>query len=168
MKPWAFVPLDDRPCCLDFPARLAPVLLPPVELLGRFQQPGRGAELVEWLAIQDVAGAVVSLDMVAWGVLVASRHPASDLQQALRQGFGAGEGSGGEHGLRGRVGHVRQGAKFRLGHGVDVLQPQRLAHLPARPGSNQQDQRDRNQAHPDKTSIREHQRSSGEARRVAG
>ncbi len=83
MKPWAFVPLDDRPCCLDFPARLAPVLLPPVELLGRFQQPGRGAELVEWLATQDVAGAVVSLDMVAWGGLVASRHPASDLQQAL-------------------------------------------------------------------------------------
>lgn len=83
MKPWAFVPLDDRPCCLDFPARLAPVLLPPVELLGRFQQPGRGAELVDWLATQDVAGAVVSLDMVAWGGLVASRHPASDLQQAL-------------------------------------------------------------------------------------
>lgn len=86
-RPWLLVPLDDRPCCADFPQQLGgdPLLLPPRPLLGRFQTPGQCDAILDWLEDQAprAAGAIVALDMIAWGGLVASRLPDKDPQAAL-------------------------------------------------------------------------------------
>lgn len=87
----AILPLDDRPCNLRFPRALAHMVdydvpMPPPHLLGRFRVPGNCEELALWL--QRVAGevdcAVVSLDMLAYGGLVASRTTATPLEVAKR------------------------------------------------------------------------------------
>ena len=85
MRDWLFIPLDDRPCCWQFPQRLARLELPPQELLGNFQQPGDGDALLDWLEerASGAPGAIVSIDMLVWGGLVASRHPSGDLKRAL-------------------------------------------------------------------------------------
>jgi hypothetical protein len=75
------IPLDDRPPCLQFPTLLGRVgateaVSPPRELLGRFTAPGQPERIAEWLKTQDLRSfdaAVVSLDMLAYGGLVASR-----------------------------------------------------------------------------------------------
>lgn len=75
------VPLDDRPPSLQWPVRLgaiagATVVTPPREMLGRFTTPGRPGAIIEWLRGQDLASfdaAIVSLDMLVYGGLVASR-----------------------------------------------------------------------------------------------
>ena len=84
MKPWLLIPLDDRPCCWQFPQRLAPLRVPPRELLGNFQTPGDSDAILDWLEAEapGAAGAVVALDMISWGGLVASRHPTGDLKVA--------------------------------------------------------------------------------------
>ncbi len=85
-----FVPLDDRPCCLDLVVRLASlagveVSTPPTALLGNFQQPGQPEKLLEWLAVQPSRlPSVVALDMLCWGGLIASRHHHSSLGEAER------------------------------------------------------------------------------------
>lgn len=81
---WLLVPLDDRPCCYRFPQQLAPIDLPPREWLGRFQRPGEPDRLLDWLAARagEAPGSVLSLDMLAWGGLVASRHPGHSLDSA--------------------------------------------------------------------------------------
>jgi hypothetical protein len=79
------VPLDDRPSSLQWPERLgaiagATVVAPPREMLGRFATPGRPAAIIAWLRRQDLASfdaAIISLDMLAYGGLVASRTMAS-------------------------------------------------------------------------------------------
>lgn len=81
------VPLDDRPPCLQFPSLLAAiadtaVVAPPIAQLGRFTTPGDADGIAAWLDGQDPSGldaAVVSLDMLAYGGLVASRvHTVSE------------------------------------------------------------------------------------------
>ncbi len=76
-----FVPLDDRPVNLKVPRLLAQMVdyelvTPPVELLGHFQLPGNPDEIATWV-VGQVAGptdcALLSLDMLAYGGLVASR-----------------------------------------------------------------------------------------------
>lgn len=88
----ALLPLDDRPCNAKFPRALARMVdydtpTPPPHLLGRFQSPGNCEELGTWL--QRTAGevdcAVVSLDMLAYGGLVASRTAATPLEVARRR-----------------------------------------------------------------------------------
>lgn len=87
-----FIPLDDRPCCLDLVLHLAAlagrkVLTPPRGVLGRFQVPGNPVGILDWLANQDTGlPLIVSLDMVSWGGLIASRHPHSD-ESAARKNF---------------------------------------------------------------------------------
>ncbi len=80
------MPLDDRPCCADFPQQLGgdQVRLPPRSLLGRFQTPGQSDAILDWLEEQapSAAGAIIALDMIAWGGLVASRLPDKDPQAA--------------------------------------------------------------------------------------
>lgn len=85
MRDWLFIPLDDRPCCRQFPRRLARLELPPQDLLGNFQQPGDCDALLDWLddRASGAPGAIVSIDMLVWGGLVASRHPSGDLKRAL-------------------------------------------------------------------------------------
>ena len=74
------VPLDDRPCTRDFPARVAPLLgqtveRPPDDLLGTYTRAGQPEPLLAWLAerLPQAEGAILSLDMLLFGGLVASR-----------------------------------------------------------------------------------------------
>lgn len=76
------IPLDDRPPCLQKPVRLGAiadmeVVTPPRELLGKFTTYGQSDKIIEWIKAQDLRGfdaAVVSLDMLAYGGLVAMRE----------------------------------------------------------------------------------------------
>ena len=76
-----FIPLDDRPPCLQFTKQMgkigyADLITPPKELLGRFTRAGDTDKIIDWLKTQDLktfAAAIISLDMVAYGGLVASR-----------------------------------------------------------------------------------------------
>ena len=85
----ALLPLDDRPCNLQFPAQIAAIgdaqlLAPPAALLGQFNQRGDCEALRAWLdALPPVEALIVSVDMLAYGGLVASRKTATDLQTAL-------------------------------------------------------------------------------------
>lgn len=88
VQPILFVPLDDRPCCLDLVVRLAELagrqlLTPSRQALGRFQQPGDPTAILDWLEAQpSELPLVVALDMVTWGGLIASRQPASAAEAA--------------------------------------------------------------------------------------
>lgn len=76
------IPLDDRPPCLQFPIKMGligdtEVVTPPRELLGRFTDFGRSDEIIAWLKRQDLRSfdaAIVSVDMLAYGGLVAMRE----------------------------------------------------------------------------------------------
>jgi len=80
----AFVPLDDRPCCRDFPVALAPLAgwrldLPTEAMLGRAVRPGDADALLDWL--DEAPGRpLASVDMLVSGGLVASRS--LDLSEA--------------------------------------------------------------------------------------
>ena len=83
------VPLDDRPPCLQMPVRLgavadAEIVTPPRELLGRFTEAGQPERIIEWLKSQDLKrfdAAVISLDMLAYGGLVAMREYGSTTKE---------------------------------------------------------------------------------------
>lgn len=83
-QPILFVPLDDRPCCLDLVERLASLAdrqlrIPRRESLGRFKKPGEPGAILDWLQTQPAdLPLIASLDMLSWGGLIASRHPDSD------------------------------------------------------------------------------------------
>jgi hypothetical protein len=81
---WLLVPLDDRPCCWRFPQQLAPVQVPPREILGRFQQPGDSEAVLQWLRAKapSAQGCLLSLDMISWGGLVGSRQAQRSLPAA--------------------------------------------------------------------------------------
>lgn len=91
-QPILFVPLDDRPCCLDLVLRLATlagreIRTPDRSYLGRFQQPGDPSAIAGWLESQPTdLPLIASIDMLSWGGLIASRHPDSD-EQAARANF---------------------------------------------------------------------------------
>lgn len=87
-----FIPLDDRPPCLQFTQQMgmigdAEVVTPPKELLGRFTVAGQSDKIVEWLHKQDFRSfnaAIISLDMLVYGGLVASRTHNVEAGQALK------------------------------------------------------------------------------------
>jgi hypothetical protein len=86
----ALLPLDNRPCNTRFPAQIARVggdemLLPPASLLGFFNTPGQPAALAQWIRNlpREVEALVVSVDMLAYGGLVASRRPTVSAEEAL-------------------------------------------------------------------------------------
>ncbi|MFG2164946.1 DUF4127 family protein [Micromonospora chersina] len=85
----ALVPLDDRPVNTYAPQMTAAsagarVQLPPRDLLGRFFTPGDGAAIARWLGATDSAdGYVISVSMLAYGGLIASRTAAPTLAAAL-------------------------------------------------------------------------------------
>jgi len=58
---------------------------PPRALLGRFLTPGQPERVAEWLrrGAPSARMAIVSLDMLAYGGLVASRAPTVDVATAL-------------------------------------------------------------------------------------
>lgn len=88
----ALVPIDDRPATTQFAQWIAKIadheiVMPPRTLLGRFTQPGDTARLGEWLRDLDapeVDALIVSIDMLAFGGLVASREPLISLEEAHR------------------------------------------------------------------------------------
>ena len=80
------VPVDDRPTSLHAPVALGevagvPVRTPPRDQLGRFTRPADAAAVAAWLrregAESPTSPVVVSLDLLAYGGLVASRRAAS-------------------------------------------------------------------------------------------
>lgn len=87
------IPLDDRPPCLQFTQEMgkignAVVIAPPMSLLGKFTTPGRSDEIITWIKKQDIRSfdaAVVSLDMLAYGGLVASRVHQIGSETALKR-----------------------------------------------------------------------------------
>jgi hypothetical protein len=87
----ALVPLDDRPVCLQYPQMMAPlahaeIVAPPIEQLGRFTTPGDSNAIARWLRAQDwshIDALIVSIDMLAYGGLVASRVHRVDETTAL-------------------------------------------------------------------------------------
>ena len=89
IKKVALIPLDDRPCCLDFPKKLGSIAdvevkSPPKEIIGKYLTPGSPQKLSEWIknVSNDVDAAVVSSDMLAFGGLVASRELKISKEQA--------------------------------------------------------------------------------------
>lgn len=87
------IPLDDRPPCLQFPVRMgaigdAKIVTPPRELLGRFTEFGKPAEIIAWVKkqnLQSFDAAIVSVDMLAYGGLVAMRVHKTDDADAMRR-----------------------------------------------------------------------------------
>ncbi len=87
------IPLDDRPPCLQFPVKMgligdAEVVTPPLELLGKFTEPGKSDEIINWLKRQDLKSfdaAIISIDMLAYGGLVAMRVHNTDDAAALKR-----------------------------------------------------------------------------------
>jgi Protein of unknown function (DUF4127) len=84
----AVVPLDDRPVNMYAPAMTAKVAgfetsFPPRSELGRFTTPGDGPAVGDWLLHQQDANAyVVSVSMLAYGGLIASRTTGVSTEQA--------------------------------------------------------------------------------------
>ena len=87
------IPLDDRPPCLQFPTLLghvgdSQIVTPPREILGRFTVAGNPEEINKWLKTQHLRSfdaAILSLDMLAFGGLVASRVHQVTVETARRR-----------------------------------------------------------------------------------
>jgi hypothetical protein len=87
------IPLDDRPPCLQFAVKMgniadAQLVTPPRELLGRFTDFGKSDAIIDWLKAQDLSqydAAIISMDMLAYGGLVASRVHVTDLEKASQR-----------------------------------------------------------------------------------
>ncbi len=76
----ALIPLDERPVNMRYPYMIAQIAdavlrLPPPDLLSRKRTPADRAALAEWLAntAPSCDALIVSLDMLAYGGLIASR-----------------------------------------------------------------------------------------------
>jgi hypothetical protein len=87
----ALVPLDNRPCNVRFPEQIAAMAgrglrVPPDNALGFFNSPGSPDDLARWLDRLPIVDAlVVSIDMLAYGGLVASRKPRVSQEAALER-----------------------------------------------------------------------------------
>lgn len=87
------IPLDDRPPCLQMPVKMGligdvEVVTPPRNLLGRFTEFGKSDEIVKWIRTQNLKSfdaAIISLDMLAYGGLVAMREYETDTATALKR-----------------------------------------------------------------------------------
>lgn len=85
-----FIPLDDRPPCLQFPERMGLIgnvqlVSPPRHLLGKFTDLGKSDAIIDWVSAQNLNrydAAIVSLDMLAFGGLVGSRVFDTALEKA--------------------------------------------------------------------------------------
>jgi Protein of unknown function (DUF4127) len=88
-----FVPLDDRPPTYQWILKMgeigdAQIIAPPREMLGRFTEFGKSDEVIEWLKQQDLKSfdaAIIAVDMLAYGGLVAMREYKTDLKTAQKR-----------------------------------------------------------------------------------
>ncbi len=84
------LPIDDRPAVGQFARMIGAVAdhrvtMPPLEMLGRFTVPGDTTRIESWLRTQDyskVDALIVSVDMLAFGGLVASRVDRMPFEEA--------------------------------------------------------------------------------------
>lgn len=87
------IPLDDRPPCLQMPVKMGligdvEVVTPPRNLLGRFTEFGKSDEIINWIKTQNLKSfdaAIISLDMLAYGGLVAMREYETDTATAIKR-----------------------------------------------------------------------------------
>lgn len=87
------IPLDDRPPCFQWVVKMgeigdAEVVAPPRELLGKFTEFGKSDEIIDWVKKQNLKSfdaAVISIDMLAYGGLVAMREYEADAQTAQKR-----------------------------------------------------------------------------------
>lgn len=87
------IPLDDRPPCYQWVVKMgeigdAEVVAPPRELLGKFTEFGKSDQIIEWVKKQDLKSfdaAVISIDMLAYGGLVAMREYQTDQPTAQKR-----------------------------------------------------------------------------------
>lgn len=87
------LPVDDRPAASQFAQMVGKiadhrVITPPREMLGRFTQPADTARIGEWLRAQDYSktdAVIVSVDMLAYGGLMASRRPDVTFDEAKKR-----------------------------------------------------------------------------------
>ncbi len=87
------LPIDDRPSAGQFAQMVGKiadhrVTMPPREMLGRFTQPGDTARIGEWLRAQDYSktdAVIISVDMLAYGGLVASRRHGVTFNEAKKR-----------------------------------------------------------------------------------
>ncbi len=85
------IPLDDRPPCLQFPTKMGligdvEIVTPPRELLGRFTKAGQSEAIMQWILqqkLQSFDAAILSMDMLAYGGLVASRVHETPYEKAI-------------------------------------------------------------------------------------
>ena len=96
------VPLDSRPPCTQFVEQLGRlagvrVLLPPPRLLDNYRAPADRAGLRDWLqsAAKTADAAIVSVDMLTHGGLLASRWALSQTMTKCVSAVGAAIDSGG-------------------------------------------------------------------------
>ncbi len=89
----ALLPIDDRPAVGQFAQMIGAVAdhkvtMPPREMLGRFTLPGDTARIEQWLRSQDYSktdALIVSVDMLAYGGLVASRTHKVSFDEARKR-----------------------------------------------------------------------------------
>ncbi len=82
-----YIPLDDRPVNLSFLRDFGEisglnVITPPKELLGCFLEKGKCKDIAEWMKKNKGDVLIVSLDMLLYGGLVASRNPETEKEEA--------------------------------------------------------------------------------------
>ena len=86
------IPLDDRPPCLQFPVKMGLIgdvelVSPPRDLLGKFTDFGKSDAIIQWINQQDLTkfdAAIISMDMLAYGGLVASRVHQTNVDTAIQ------------------------------------------------------------------------------------
>lgn len=87
------LPIDDRPAVGQFAQMIGAVAdhkvsMPPKELLGRFTTPGDVTRIEQWLKSQDYSktdALIVSVDMLAYGGLVASHSHKVSFEEAKKR-----------------------------------------------------------------------------------
>lgn len=88
-----FIPLDDRPPTFQWVVKMgevgdAEVVAPPREILGRFTKFGEPDAIIAWVKKQNLKSfdaAIVAVDMLAYGGLVAMREFETDEKTALKR-----------------------------------------------------------------------------------
>jgi hypothetical protein len=87
------IPLDERPPCLQFPVKMGLIgdvelITPPYEMLGRFLDFGKSDEIIRWIDAQNIQSfdaVIISMDMISYGGLVASRVHETEISEALKR-----------------------------------------------------------------------------------
>lgn len=87
------IPVDDRPATTQFAQMIGgisdvKVITPPTEFFGRFTTPGDPEKILTWLESQDLSkvdAVVISIDMAAYGGLIASRTPDTSYEKAIQR-----------------------------------------------------------------------------------